>query len=154
MTAIRYIVGSTRFSIAITTDEGSEEPGTCDAVLYAQVFGAKGGSNEVPLTQNDEFQQPFLPGRTDTFSVKFHSAVADPLAVRLVYRCNLIRFAAVTCYVFEDVFDVDQCSRHLLLNDLICRRPKDVAASAPPNRRWSLSAVNIKPNGSSRCCRT
>lgn len=82
----QYIVGSTRFTISITTDEGSEAPGSIDAILYIQIFGAKGGSNEVALSHNDEFQQPFIPGNTDTFNVKFHSAVSDPLAVRLVYR--------------------------------------------------------------------
>jgi hypothetical protein len=43
----------------------------------------------VALSHNEVFQQPFLPGNTDTFSVKFHSAVSDPLAIRLVYRSVL-----------------------------------------------------------------
>lgn len=39
------------------------------------------------LQHNEEQRQPFLPGNTDTFNVKFQSTVQEPLAVRFICRC-------------------------------------------------------------------
>ena len=43
---------------------------------------------QVPLERNEEPHQPFLPGNTDTFHIKFRMTVSEPLAIRFVYRLD------------------------------------------------------------------
>jgi hypothetical protein len=41
---------------------------------------------QAALEHNEERQQPFLPGNTDTFHIKFRTTISEPLAVRFTYR--------------------------------------------------------------------